>query len=76
MERYKSKRGTVILIAIASVVAILSTVGYLSYLRWEARSHAQQFSQRSGCVYLGRILGTQNVVVMKCDDKIELREAE
>lgn len=76
MECYKSHRGTIILTAIVSVVAVLSTVGYLSYLRWEARSHAQQFSERSGCVYLGRILGTQRVVVMRCDDKIELKEAE
>lgn len=67
-------RKTLLLITLTVIITVLTTVGYLSTMRWNLRRHTIAQVEKSGCIYLGRILGTTDVIVMRCNNEIKLEE--
>ena len=69
-----SPNRTIVIVLITVVTAVLSSVGYTAVDRWTARTSNVEYVSRKGCKYLGRILGTDHVVVMDCAGDIKLTE--
>jgi hypothetical protein len=65
---------TLIFIVLTVTIAVCSSISYFTLIRWHDRHSLIERARADGCQYLGRILGTESVVVMRCGENIIMRE--